>query len=420
MRMTKLTLWAALAGVGGLAICSPALAQVTSAAAASNYSIVDTPSVASAPTHYSLNGTFETEYQSNVAGGSAAIAALRGLKQEDIVFTPTLLVEAFKPLGRESVFLTGSIGYNFYDRNTVLNRESFDLTGGANGQLGLCRATVTGGFVRRQNELQDTTLLRVQDVYNQTSVGLEGACGHGYGFSPIFSVSQTWLNNSLSQLQSSNYSTLGGSGGISYQAPTLGNLSLFGQYQTTDFTNRLVVFDQNPVQDGFDTYGGGVKYVRLLGARIQGTISLSYTSVKPFVGSTSGFNGVTYGADVTFRASSRLDLHGSFNRDIQPSDVFDATYYLETKSLVEGTYHLGSRIEANLGLSEADRTFKGSSLLTNLDLREDTLKTIYGTLTYKLRKFYVALSLRNEERTTNTPGLGYTNNRVGLTAGTIF
>ena len=420
MRTTKLIRWAALGGLAGLAIASPALAQSTSATDASAYSIVDTPSVAALPSHYSLNGTFETEYQTNVAGGSAAVAALRGLKQGDIVFTPTLSVDGFKPFGRESAFLTGSVGYNFYDRNTILNRENLDLTGGVNGQLGICRATVTAGYVRRQNELEDTTLLLVKDVYDQTSVGMEGACGRGFGFSPIFSVSQTWSNNSLAQLQTSNYTTLGGSGGISYQAPTLGDVSLFGQYQTTDFTDRLVIFNQTPIQDGFDTYGGGVKYVRLLGARIQGTVSLSYTSVKPFVGSAGGFDGVTYGADITFRAGSRLDFHGSFNRDVQPSNIPDTTYYIETKSLVEGTYHLGSRLDANLGVSQQDRAFKGSLFPTNLDLQDDTLKTIYGTLTYKLRKFYVALSLRNEQRSADVAGLSYANNRVGLTAGTTF
>ena len=426
MRKTKLTRWVALGGVAGLAISSSALAQSTSSSAASTYSIVDTPSVATAPSHYSINGTFETEYQSNVAGGSAAVSALRGLKREDVVFTPTLLVDAFKPIGPESVFLTGSVGYNFYDRNTILNRENFDLTGGVNGQLGICRATVTGGYIRRQDELQDITLARVQDVFDQTSIGMEGACGRGFGFSPIFSITQAWSTNSLSLLQSSNYSSLGGSGGISYQAPTLGNLSLFGQYQTTTFPNRFVPFNQGETQDGFNTYGGGVKYVRLLGARIQGTVSLSYTSVQPFVSGTGGFDGLTYSADVTYRASSRLDFHGSFIRDVQPSNVPDSTYYIETKSLVEGTYHVGSRIDVNLGLSQADRTFKGSSLLpnltnlTNFDLRSDTLKTVYGVVTYRLRKLYVALSARNEFRSANVPELSYTDNRVGLTVGTNF
>jgi hypothetical protein len=248
---------------------------------------------------------------------------------------------------------------------------------------------------------------------------MEGTCGRPIGFAPIFSISQTWSNNSLSQLQSSDYNTLGGSGGISYQTPTIGVLSLFGQYQTTDFTNRVLFFSQSPMHDGFDTYGGGIRYVRQLGARIQGTVSVSYTSVRPFVGA-AGFDGLTYGADVTFRASSRLMLHGSVLRDVQPSNVFDATYFLETKGLVEGTYDIGSRLKLVVGASEQDRTFKGPAIVQGVDLSSDSLKSIYSSLTYSLRRFYVALNAKYDQRNANISDLGYPDTRVGLTVGTQF
>ena len=413
MQIRKWTRWAALGGAGGLAIASPALAQSTS------LSIVDNPAVAVASSHYNLDASLKEEYQSNVAGGGAAVAALRGLKQSDYVLSPTLLVDIFRPIGRESIFLTGSTAYNFYERNHILSRENFNLSGGVNGQLSLCRATLSGAYARRQNDLQDITRTAIHDTYQQTSVGLNGACGRSVGFSPNFSITQTWSNNSLSQLQSSDYKTLGGTGGVSYQRPTFGNLSLFGQYQSTEFTNRILFFNLSPQHDGFDTYGGGVSYVRQLGARIQGSVSLSYTSVKPFAGSAS-FNGPTYGADVTFRASSRLMLHGSVTRDVQPSNVFDATYFLETKGLVEADYHLGSRLDVDVAASETDRTFKGPALVKGVDLRNDTQKSIYATVTYTLRKLYVALDLRNDQRTANVAGLSYPDNRIGVTAGARF
>jgi hypothetical protein len=360
-----------------------------------------------------------TTYQSNVAGGDAAIAAMRGLKQDDVSFSPTAVVEAFKPLGRESIFITGSVGYNFYDKNSILNRENIDLTGGVNGQLGPCRATLTGGYSRRQNELQDITLSRVQDAYDQTSVGIEGACGRGFGLSPNFSVTQSWSNNSLSQLQSSDYRTISATAGLSYQAPTLGSLSLFGQYSSTEFFNRIVDFNQNPEHDGYDIYGGGVRYVRQLGARIQGSVSVSYTQVSPFVGA-SGFGGLTYGADVTFRASSRLMLHGSVIHDVQPSNLFDSEFYVETKGIVEANYSFSSRLEASLSFAQVDRTFQGPAIVSQFDLKDDSERSIYATLTYNLRRAFISLNLRNDDRTANLQGLSYTDNRVGLTVGTRF
>lgn len=413
MPMRNWTRWAALGSVGGLAVCSSAAAQ-------SAMSIVDQPGVASAPAHYSVNATFSAAYESNTAGGTAAVAALRGLKQADYIFAPTVTVDLFRPIGRESVFVGGSVGYNFYDQNTQLNRENINLSGGLNGQLSACRGTLTGAYVRRQNEITDVTLGKIQDLYDQSTVGLNAACGRGVGLEPTLSVSQTWSNNSQVQLTTSDYNTLSVNGGVAYTRPTFGNLSLFGLYQKTDFSNRFVQFGARSIQDGFDTYGGGVRYVRQLGARIQGTVSLSYTSVKPYVGQTGNFSGPTYGADITYRASSRLQFHGSVDRDVQPSNTFDSTYLVETKGAFDANYSVGSRLNFSVGVSEQSRNFKGATIKTAIDLKSDEVKSIYGSASYKLRRLSLTLDVRNDLRTANIPGLGYSDTRVSLTTGTRF
>ncbi|HEX4182359.1 MAG TPA: outer membrane beta-barrel protein [Caulobacteraceae bacterium] len=417
-----MTDWArrlALGGAGGLLLGMPALAQQTATSEASNLSIVDTPSVANAASHYNINGTFETAYDTNVTGSGAAVAGLRGLKQDDFIFTPTVLVDVFKNFGRESLFLTGSAGYSAYANNSILNRENLDLAGGGNAQLGLCRATVTGVYDRRQQQLEDITRLSVQDVFSDTSLGVEGACGRSIGFQPTFSFNQTWTNNSQAQLQSSNYTSTGGSGGIAYVTPTFGNLTVFGDYTSTTFGNRSIALGPLQLQDGFDQYGGGVRYSRLLGARIQGVVSLSYMAVRPFVGS-AGFDGPTYSADITYRAGSRLSLHGNVTHDIQPSNVLDSDFYIETKGLVEANYQFSSRLSALLGVSDNDRTFKGPALMPGIDLTHDTLKSVYTTITYSVRKLFVALDVRYQNRDANLSGFSFPDTRVGLTVGTRF
>jgi hypothetical protein len=415
MRKSYGSVWA-LGGLAGLWIAAPAMAQT----GASALSIVDTPSIAQRSNYYTVDATFSTDYHSNVAGGSAAAAKARGLQQNDVIFTPSALVEVLHAIGRQSVFVTGSVGYNFYAQNSIFNREHIDLNGGLNGQLGSCRATLTGGYLRRQQEIQDLTTRLVQDATEVSSVGLEGACGRGFGFSPNFSVNQSWSTNSSSQLATSDYSSIGGSGGISYQTPKFGVLTLFGQAQSTDFTNRLVPTAQGAQHDGFDTYGGGVRYSRQLGARIQGTVSLSYTSVKPYLSGTRGFDGPTYSADLTYRASSRLNFHGNFTRDVQASNVLNSTYFIETKESVDGTYRVGSRITLVLGASQSDRNFKGPVLSPQTDLTNDHLETVYGSATYRLRRLYFTLSASQDQRSANVVGLGYGDTRVGLTAGANF
>jgi hypothetical protein len=419
MRKTDWARRLTLGGAWGLLMGAPALAQQTATAEASGLSIVATPSVASAASHYHVNGTFETAYETNVSGGAASVAGARGLKQDDFIFTPTLLVDLFKTFGRESLFLTGSAGYNFYAYNGTLNRENIDLAGGGNAQIGPCRTTVTGVYDRRQQQLENLTRLAVQDVYSETSLGVQGACGRAIGFQPTFSFNQTWTNSTQQQQQSTDYNSTGGSGGIAYVTPTFGNLTVSGNYTSTRFVNRVIALGPIQLQDGYDTYGGGVSYSRLLGARIQGVVSLSYTTVQPYIGS-AGFSGPTYSLDVTYRVGGRLSLHGNVTHDIQPSNVIDSDYYIETKGQIEASYLFSSRLDATVGFSDSARNFKGPALMPAVDLTHDTLESVYGTVTYSLRKVYVSLDVRHEYRSANLSGFSYPNTRVGFTVGTKF
>ncbi|HVV72183.1 MAG TPA: hypothetical protein VHI52_11910, partial [Verrucomicrobiae bacterium] len=81
-------------------------------------------------------------YDSNVAGSSAQLAAQRGIERADITFTPRLDVNYFKQLGADSAFLAASAGYDFYQHNTLLNRERLDGVGGLNVRLADCDGTV--------------------------------------------------------------------------------------------------------------------------------------------------------------------------------------------------------------------------------------------------------------------------------------
>jgi hypothetical protein len=58
--------------------------------------------------------------------------------------------------------------------------------------------------------------------------------------------------------------------------------------------------------------------------------------------------------------------------------------------------------------------------MQGVDLSSDTLKSVYSTLTYSLRRVFVALNARYDQRDANLAGLGYPDTRVGLTVGTQF
>jgi hypothetical protein len=359
-------------------------------------------------------------YDSNVARGSQSIVAERGLQSaDDEIISPDVNLDLNQPFGRGAAFLAGTVGYNFYLRDTVLNREFVDLRGGYSAQLGGCHGTASVGYDRSQNQLTDVLRGSVKDTYSLETVGGSVGCGGDIGFAPVASVSESWSQNNGGALTTSDLRIFSGSAGLAYQTPTNGALSLFGQYQTTDFPNRTIITGGETTHDGYQLYGVGIKYSRTLGARIQGTVSGNYTIVDT-EGSSNGFKGFTYSASLNFRASSRLSFLGDFNRQVTPSNVLDASYQVSNQELIEANYTHGARWSFSIGASEQVANQSGVGLISVLDLTHYTTNSIFSRATYSLRRINFSVSLRNDRRATNQPLLNYSDTRASVTAATSF
>jgi hypothetical protein len=405
--------WILFSSIPSLAFCTAVKAQEPGPS-----SVAEVLDFAQSAAQFDVNTSANTTYETNVVGGNAATATLRHLKPADVIFAPSLAVTAFRPIGQDSVFLTGSAGYDFYARNSILNRENIGLNGGANGQLGLCHGVLTGGYSRRQQSLDDVVGPDVQNTIEQSSVGVSASCGHQYGFAPTISLTQSWVNNS--QFLTSNSNTLGGTAGLAYTGPALGTLTAYGLYQRTDFPSVLQTLESAQVANGYTTTGGGVKLQRVLGARIQGVVSVGYTDVKPDSVGTPGFGGLTYGADVIFRVNSRVDLHGSFDREVLASTVQGSLYRIQSSSTVEATYKAGSRLKFKLGLSDQNGSLPGQRLSGAQDLSNYETKSIYASAIYTVRKVFISADVSNIERSANVDSLSYADTRAGVTLGAAF
>ncbi len=363
----------------------------------------------------------EVVYDSNVARTDAATAALRGLSQSDVHFTPAVEIDLTHALGRESLFFSGRFGYDFYHRNHILNRERLDLAAGAKGQVGPCSGNVQGTYARHQSDLQDLSLGVVRNVESLSSVGFDTRCGRRIGLAPTFSLSQDWATNSSAQRLTSNHESLTVTGGLAYHRPNFGDLSVFAQYTRTRFPNRFFNPGPSAMQDGFSVYSGGVRYDRKLGARIEGVFALSYTSLNPTSAAQMAFSGLTYSADVTYRASSRLQAHISLERAVKPSNRVGTNYSTDKTYFLDGTYDLGSRIKLNLGVSKRTQRYVGSALVSGVDLTAADIKTVYGSVTYKVgRRITLNLDARREWRDAPVAAFRYASTRVGLSAGLAF
>lgn len=386
--------------VGAAALASPALAQ--------DVRKLD----------FGLRG--QVEHNSNVARTNEAQAAARGLTRADTIFTPAATFDLLQPVGRQALFLSGSVGYSFYEKNTDLNRERYDLSGGAIARLGICETTLRGGYKRGVNQIDDPTLIdNVRNIQDTRTVALDVTCARQTGFGLVGGALKEWTSNDLGFLETSDSERTSATGGVSYMRPALGTITVFGNVEETKYPNRVL-------NDGYDLKAIGITLDRQLGARIQGTVTVAYTNIdqhaEPVIGGAGDDRNITaYSASLTYRASSRLRLQASFDRSVTPASGIGRTYDLTESYQLSGDFELSSRILLSAGFANTNRKSAGAIPDSILDLTDSDTMTYYGTSRYRQSdRLSFVLDVGREERTTNAPQFDYTNNRIGLTAALAF
>jgi hypothetical protein len=399
-----------------------AVGALLAASAAASHAMAAPSDKAPPVDRFSVNLSARAEYDTNISGASEAEARARGITIEDWVYTPTVSVNLNLPVSRQTFYLRGSAGYLFHDKNKSLDSERITLDTGVQGRISLCNVTVGGNYQRSLSSLDDIVLgPTIDNILEVKSVGATAVCARKTGFGLTGAVTQEWGDNSTTLMQTQDYESTTYTGGVVYTRPRFGTLTVFGRHQRIDYVNRVPSLGVLGGPNGYDSASGGVSYERHLGARIDGTVSASYTSVDslgPVVpGTTSGdFSGFTYSLNARYRVTNRLTTEFLFSREVAPSNRFGDSYDLSENYEVRGTYNFGSRITGNLGYQHRNVDSKGGQIFAG-NLTDSRSNVVTAGLSYRQSK-RVSLNLdaAHEERRANDPRYNYDNTRVGIAA----
>ena len=363
----------------------------------------------------SIQPQIEITHDTNVAAASKAEALRQGLKPEDTFWTPGVGLDIVAPVGRQSVFLKGFAGYSQYDANDRLNSERIDLTGGVNARFGPCAPTLDGKFQRARTNLQDLTTASLLGNINETKrAEVSVTCGRPTGIGVTVGGAAFWSDNTLTKLAVSNNHGHEGSARISYSRPALGTLSLFG-------SGTQIHYDANPlfpgIQLGYNLVQGGLEFNRQLGARIQGDVGVSYTSVRSLarsLGQFQDFQGFTYSADLSYRPTSRLKGAVHAERGVSPSQFAAGGFQVKTLYNLDLNYKLGTRLTLDLNGGEDSEKLKGSPTLA-LGLTDSRVDLVQAGIRYQFsQRISLGMDVRHTERRTNDPKFDYTSDRVSV------
>jgi hypothetical protein len=409
--------WGGLVALGTVVAWTPVLAQTAD--------IPPTDDVR----YLTITSDVETTYNTNVAGSDAAGAALRHLTPEDVYVEPAVKIDALLPVNRESIFLTGSVGYDFYDRNTVLDRQEIHLTGGLAARLLRCQPRLTGNFAQYQAHLEEllpgpnTPIATPQNTATQAGVSFDLSCPRTEGLSPTLSVSHSSYDNGNAFYKYVNNNSTAAQGGLSYTRPGFGAIQTYGSFTSVAYDNPfLVSFPPFQLKNSFDLYAGGLRYDRPVGSRLSGTVSIAYSSLSPALSFVPGFSGMTYSAELFYHMSPRLDLHALVSRATLPSDEVVAAYMIDNPRQIDVSYSLGPRLKLTVGGFDNARSYAAAftSRISYL-LTSERTDRVFGSLSMDVtRRFSVVLDVADEHRTSNVDLYNYTSNRVSLTLKSVF
>jgi hypothetical protein len=282
------------------------------------------------------------------------------------------------------------------------------------GQIARCKGTLTDDFKYAQTDLQYLPIAVTKNTERDESIGLDGSCGGQVGLVPTLAVSEDWTDNSSAELFTSDYQALNLRTGLAYRAPRFGELSAFFSYDQTDFPNRDLLVGPATIQDGYKVYGAGVRYDHRLGARIEGTLTVSYSDLRPDDATVQGYAGVTFDADVTMRFSRLLQAKLTLERAVNPTIWPGITYAVDNSYALEADYTPG-RLKFVAGVSGGSNQYHGADLIPNVDISSESLWSVRGSVAYQLnRRIGLELDASHEARDANVAEFSYPDTRVAL------
>jgi len=367
-----------------------------------------------------ITALFSGTYFSNIAASSAAVAAARGLKRADVLYAPALNVNLLEPMGGLSLFLLGQAGYDFHQRNSILDGERLSLQAGANARMEGCTATPSGSYSRSQSNLADLSIVATKNTAELVSGELDVTCNQSGRLVPSASFTQTWSNNTALPYKPSDYRSTAGSGNLQYNAGSIGNFSLIGQYVQTIYPHREIAGTGGLQSDGYDYYSVGLHYERPIGGSLEFAASLSqgWTSYR---GIGNDFSGIAYDVSLTYHAGPRLNFNVLASRQTMPTNYLNAAYSVAESYSAGADYRISTRLSARIGAMHTHSNYSGAALVNGVDLTAQTYNTFYGSLAYTISPtFTVSLSAGQDQRHADVVGYSYTGTHVGLSLSKSF
>jgi hypothetical protein len=364
----------------------------------------------------SLRAGGEVLYDSNLLRLNHARGGSDG---SDVRITPAIDIDIVRPIGRDNMALTGFVGYDFYRRNSFLNRERIRLD--ASSRLGLgafCRANLSAGVDFQQTDLSDLGE-RVGNTTRQQSFGGTVDCSQRVGLAPTLTARRTVENNSRESRRRYDLRAYNVSGGLSYTKPDFGVVQAF--YRTRHISHPFRLLTSGMLGDKTDVSEFGVGFRRASAPRLHFDVNAMWVKTRSQRREARSFSGISWDTSVDWLPSPRLSFAAKLNRSIRGESSFGAAYTIDTTSSLSAGYQLTYRTKLFVSLSKRRRVFRGEDTLAAQPARGwDDTSGVGAGATYDLHKIRLSTSVGYRHRNSGNEYYHYSSTTALFGARLLF
>lgn len=335
-----------------------------------------------------LTFTLTARYDDNVPRLNDLQPNTRNLDREDVRVSPAIQLHAARNIGRHQIGIRSYLGYDFYTRNSDLNRERLVVEPFAYLDLPVCDLAVEGLASRAQSDLGDLVIVGIDPTIGvdntETRKRINGrlVCGDSVGLRPSFEFERSSGDNSNPLRQIADYRATRYQPGVGYASPALGEISVYAVRQDTDLPNQILPSGQ---PSGYTLRGYGVSYRRNIGSRLNFNGSISNVEVTPNDGQ-AGRSGLNGSVALTLLASERLQLMAFANRAFTSTLTGSSTYELAEGYGLTANYAATDRLRFRVGGQYSPRSFFYTITPTGPFISKQTQYDIFGGASYNFNR----------------------------------
>jgi hypothetical protein len=300
----------------------------------------------------------------------------------DLRITPTLTLDLKRALGRHEVFVKGDAGYDFHRRNSQLDAERIEMTGGARIMLGArCRANVSAALDYRQTDVADLGDVESNRTRSRT-YEVSVACPKVAGFHPVVTATRYIGDNTNDFRRSSDTRSYTLGGALIYSRPSLGDVGIFYSYSKFE---RPGIRDIIGFADETEVHRGGLRFDRNVAARLRGSLAVNAIIVEASLPTTRDYKGIGWEGELGWLPSPDKSVTLNVSRDVRGESSLGVSYIVLTSARVLASWRLGGKTWLGTRAVYVHRDLRGEDPRPGIGPRgSDKTREVALTLRYDL------------------------------------